>query len=74
MADAEPLTLADEHRRVLETIYDVLRTQGKWPPYEYLEVVLDRKFDIDLEERPPPGRKSRLRLRGFSTAPKRPKM
>jgi hypothetical protein len=66
MADAEPLTLADEHRRVLETIYDVLRTQGKWPPYEYLEVVLDRKFDIDLEEQ------SKTIPAGLTTLPRAP--
>jgi hypothetical protein len=66
MAEAEPLTLADEHRKVLESIYDVLRTQAKWPPYEYLDAVLDRKFDLDLEEQ------SKTIPAGLTTLPRAP--
>jgi len=50
--------------RLLNTIYDVLRTQGQWPPYRYLEDVLDTKFNLDIEEI------TRTMPRDFTTIPR----
>ncbi len=42
--------LTEGHLNLLETIYDVLRTQDRWPPYRYLEDYLYSKFDLNIED------------------------
>lgn len=42
--------LPQDQLNLLETIYDVLRTQDRWPPYRFLEDYLDAKYRIDIEK------------------------
>src|SRR5438552_3504176 len=42
--------LSQDQLNLLETIYDVLRTQDRWPPYRFLEDYLDAKYRIDIEK------------------------
>jgi hypothetical protein len=42
--------LTEGQVNLLETIYDVLRTQDKWPPYRYLEDYLYKHFNVNIED------------------------
>lgn len=42
--------LTNDQLNLLETIYDVLRREGAWPPYGYLEDFLDTQHGIDIDE------------------------
>ena len=42
--------LTEGHLNLLQTIYDVLRTQDRWPPYRFLEDYLDTKYRLDIEK------------------------
>jgi hypothetical protein len=46
----EMIQLAGGQLNLLETIYDVLRTSDKWPPYRYLEDYLYRRFKLDIDD------------------------
>jgi len=42
--------VTDDHRTLIGLIYEARREHGKWPIYEYIDRVMDIKYEIELEE------------------------